>query len=155
MEYVPGLPSDRVLSRGDWASLIFVATQVCHGLEALQRAGVVHGDLKPSNILVVPDATSGKPASVRLLDFGLSNLMGRDGDAVHGGSIGFAAPEIMRGLDPSLASDSTARRDALRVIAGRPPLVAEDAQGIVSRLPPGRPSGVVLEKSARRRRSCV
>ncbi len=40
--------------------------QVCEGLAHLHHAGWVHGDLKPSNILLMPDG------SVRLADFGLT-----------------------------------------------------------------------------------
>jgi len=79
MEFVPGLPADRALARGDFAALIFVAARIAHGLEALHAAGVIHGDLKPSNVLVVPGgAAAALPASVRLLDFGLAALLGRE-----------------------------------------------------------------------------
>jgi serine/threonine protein kinase len=47
MDYVPGLPADRALARGDWPALYFVAAEVAHALEALHAVGVVHGDLKP------------------------------------------------------------------------------------------------------------
>src|SRR5512134_2194657 len=60
MEYVPGLAADRALARGDWPSFFFVAAQVAHGLEALHAAGVIHGDLKPSNLLVVPGPAPGE-----------------------------------------------------------------------------------------------
>src|SRR5206468_9205716 len=65
MEYVPGVPSDRALARGDWAALFFVAAQVAHALEALHAAGVTRCDLKQSNLVVVPAAeTSHRPRRV-------------------------------------------------------------------------------------------
>ena len=66
MEFVPGLPADRLIARGDWAALCFTAARVAHGLEALHTAGVFHGDLKPSNVLVVPGAARALPVAVRL-----------------------------------------------------------------------------------------
>src|SRR4029077_20196274 len=75
MEYVPGLPADRALAPGRWAPIAHVAARVLAGLEALHRGGVVHGDLKPSNILIVPAGEAGAiPAGVRLVDFGLAAL---------------------------------------------------------------------------------
>src|SRR5881396_2659523 len=68
MEYVPGVPADRALAAGDWAALCDVAAQVTHGLEALHAAGVIHGDLKPSNLLAIPGPVQGAaPAGVRLV----------------------------------------------------------------------------------------
>ena len=65
MEYVPGVAADRALTRGDWPSFFFVAAQVAQGLEALHAAGVIHGDIKPSNLLVVPGAAPGGSISAR------------------------------------------------------------------------------------------
>jgi len=62
--------------------------QICEGLEHLHSSGWVHGDLKPSNILLMPDG------SVRLADFGLATRL----DGTHGygppfGSIDYLPPE--------------------------------------------------------------
>ena len=94
MEYVPGLPPDKALARGDWASLYFVAAQVANGLEALHAAGVIHGDLKPSNLLVVPGPTArDRPQGVRLLDFGLSAILAATPRSSRHQAPCFAAPE--------------------------------------------------------------
>jgi transcriptional regulator with GAF, ATPase, and Fis domain/tetratricopeptide (TPR) repeat protein len=104
MEYVPGVRSDRAIQRGDWRTLCFVAAQVTHGLEALHAAHIVHGDLKPSNLLVIPGAgADALPAGVRLVDFGLAALLG-EGKG-HRGTRGFAAPEVVRGAAPDVAAD--------------------------------------------------
>jgi transcriptional regulator with GAF, ATPase, and Fis domain/tetratricopeptide (TPR) repeat protein len=148
MEYVPGRPADAVVQPGDWRALAYVATQVVGGLEALHAAGVVHGDIKPSNVLVTAAGDGDASPGVRLLDFGLAVRAGT-GEG-HRGTPGFAAPELARGEAAGVASDlyglgamlyalSTGRaafatgspRSALqRQQAGPPPAVALDEAGL-------------------------
>ncbi|TFG86902.1 MAG: hypothetical protein E4H17_03795, partial [Gemmatimonadales bacterium] len=105
MEYVPGVPVDRVVAAGDWHQLAMIGAQIAFGLESLHAHGILHGDLKPQNILAVPaGGPTTWPASIRLVDFGLATLLGRD-DAGHRGTPGYAAPEVVRGEPPSVASD--------------------------------------------------
>jgi serine/threonine protein kinase len=54
--------------------------RVCEGMAYAHEAGVVHRDLKPHNILLVPDYTR-----ARVLDFGLAKWLGKaDGPVSHG-----------------------------------------------------------------------
>jgi eukaryotic-like serine/threonine-protein kinase len=46
-----------------------VALQICDGLEAIHDAGLVHGDLKPSNVMMDAEGV------VRLVDFGIAPLL--------------------------------------------------------------------------------
>ncbi|XP_015523014.2 mos protein isoform X1 [Neodiprion pinetum] len=73
---------------------ITFAIQFCH------RAGVVHADVKPKNILMAAD---GNP---KLADFGSSVLLGEE-DTYTGirGTPGYVAPEVIRGELPSPPSD--------------------------------------------------
>ncbi len=148
MEYVPGLTADRALARGDWASLSFVAAQLAHGLEALHAAGVSHGDLKPSNLLIVPGTRpDGRPAGVRLLDFGLAGLLGRM-DAGHRGTPGYAAPEVVRGQAPDAASDLYGLGATLYTLsAGRPAFEGRSATSLLRAQQAGPPSSVPLEEA--------
>ncbi|MGH7740505.1 MAG: serine/threonine-protein kinase, partial [Candidatus Eiseniibacteriota bacterium] len=105
MEYVPGLPADRAIRREDRTAFAFAAVQLALGLEALHAAGVVHGDLKPSNLLVLPGTDPvGPPSGVRLLDFGLARMQ-HEAALHHSGTAGYAAPEVARGDPPTPASD--------------------------------------------------
>jgi Nif-specific regulatory protein len=148
MEYVPGLPADRAIARGDWVALPFVAAEVARGLEALHAAGVTHGDLKPSNLLVVPGPGPGAlPAAVRLVDFGLAAL--RDERAGgHRGTPGFAAPEVVRGERPGAASDLYGLGSTLyALVAGRPPYEGEHPSSMLRRQQQGPPPARPLEES--------
>jgi Nif-specific regulatory protein len=150
MEYVPGLPADRALVRGDWPAFFFVAAQVAHGLEALHAAGVTHGDLKPSNLLVLAGAGSngdGLPAGVRLLDFGLAALLGRDTHG-HRGTPGYAAPEVVRGGTPGPVSDLYGFGSLLyTMIVGRCAFEGQEASQLLVRQQSGPPPALPLEEA--------
>ncbi|MFC0633597.1 protein kinase domain-containing protein [Brevundimonas balnearis] len=95
-----------------------LAVQLCRAVAAAHDAGVLHEDLKPSNILVAVDQ-EGTPV-VRLADFGNGRLLdaallGRlnisgdiDPEALDGersGTRAYMAPELFAGAPPSVQSD--------------------------------------------------
>jgi eukaryotic-like serine/threonine-protein kinase len=77
---------------------IDVLAQVCHGLGALHDVGVVHRDVKPSNIFVVMRSGAAGSWHVKLLDLGIAKLAVSVGDITQPvGSPAWMAPEQ---LDP-------------------------------------------------------
>ncbi len=84
-----------------------IALEACAGLAQAHRQGVVHGDIKPGNVMI-----SRSPAGQRrtvLTDFGLAKL-DRAGTGVHvtslrGGTLDYMAPELFQGARASVASD--------------------------------------------------
>lgn len=75
--------------------------QACDAVSFVHGHGVLHQDIKPSNLLVT---AQGWP---QLLDFGLS-AFSSDGDEGYrriAATAGYAAPEVMRGAPPSIAID--------------------------------------------------
>ncbi|HEY0478578.1 MAG TPA: serine/threonine-protein kinase [Kofleriaceae bacterium] len=64
----------------DLPRALAVLVQICDGLAAAHQVGVVHRDLKPDNVIVVP--TSDGAELVKLLDFGVAKLLNRDDEDV-------------------------------------------------------------------------
>jgi serine/threonine-protein kinase len=60
------------VGRLDVTEAMAVTAQILKGLHHAHKAGVVHRDLKPDNVFLV--AHAGEPASVKLLDFGVSKM---------------------------------------------------------------------------------
>ncbi|APR83249.1 serine/threonine protein kinase [Minicystis rosea] len=108
---------------------------VAGALAAVHAAGLVHRDVKPSNLFLV----RGDPADVRLLDFGLAR--GRDGLRLTRtgallGTPGYMAPEQVRG-DPTIdpAADLFALGAVLfECIAGRAAFWAEDVERALTKI---------------------
>ncbi len=102
LDYVDGMPLDRyvvaeALSRIDLYRLFL---EVCDALHSAHSLGVVHGNLKPTNILIIP-ASHGAFARAKVSDF----CMGEVDPAGRASGSAFLAPEQRQGLDALPASD--------------------------------------------------
>jgi tetratricopeptide (TPR) repeat protein len=84
-----------------------IALEVCGGLAQAHRQGVIHGDLKCSNV-ILSKTLEGRPRAV-LTDFGLAKLQLAAGGvhvmSVQGGTLEYMAPELFLGERASPASD--------------------------------------------------
>ena len=108
MEYVDGISLDREMGRREQLTLDFViriGVQIADGLNLLHSKGVVHCDLTPRNIALLPWLQP-TPIFVKVLDFGIAcrwekgrGFMGRGA-----GTPGFSAPEQLLGA-PTPRSD--------------------------------------------------
>ncbi len=76
------------------ATWVDVLIQVARGLDHAHRSGVLHRDVKPANVRLLPDGT------VKLMDFGIAKLLGADtgltGTGTTLGTVGYLAPEQLR-----------------------------------------------------------
>ena len=105
-EYVPGQTMREALRAGevDDASAIEIAAQVLEALAHAHGRGIVHRDVKPSNVLVADSDA----VSVRLLDFGLAQLAEEEPLTATGdvpGTLAYVSPERLRGEPGSAAAD--------------------------------------------------
>lgn len=103
MEYVrgPNLAEEiRRMGRFAAPKAVHVAQQLCAGLMAIHSAGIVHGDLKPANVML------DERGDVRILDFGIS--VARDTTAAEKRLLGtpaYLAPERWGEGGATIASD--------------------------------------------------
>ncbi len=112
MEYLRGQSLGRWSRTGvDLPRALAVLVQICDGLGAAHAVGVVHRDLKPDNVFVVP--TSDGAEMVKLLDFGVAKLVNRDDEDVgfqtQAGSVigtpAYMSPEQAGGMAVDQRSD--------------------------------------------------
>jgi hypothetical protein len=93
-----------------------VVAQVADALGHVHGRGVVHGDVKPGNILVPVDGTP-----VRLADFGVARPLDAVGRATHA-TPEYVAPEVVGGAAPTPATDVYALGTVLfELVCGRTP----------------------------------
>jgi hypothetical protein len=122
-EYTPGRTFREALRAGelDDASAIEAAVQMLDGLAHAHARGIVHRDVKPSNVLLA----HGPGVSVRLLDFGLARLPQAEtltgvGDVP--GTLAYISPERLGGEAATPAADVWAVGVLLwEALAGRHP----------------------------------
>jgi len=97
MEYFPGgdLGGIKDISTNRFIS---IANSICRALDYIHSRGIIHGDLKPANILI------GSDGNCRLVDFGLSFLMDNK-EISSSGSAAFISPEIIRKKSATKRSD--------------------------------------------------
>jgi serine/threonine protein kinase/TPR repeat protein len=98
MELLEGETLDSLISRLDILPTTMVrqiVEQICHGLSAAHREGVVHRDLTPSNVFIAQSRHSGLDWTVKVLDFGIAKVVAGVYTKQTGalGTFGWAAPE--------------------------------------------------------------
>ncbi len=101
MEYVPGRTLRDLLTerrRFSPAEALDVLVPILAALSAAHRAGLVHRDVKPENVLLADDAAADE-ATVKVADFGLARAVEASVDEHAGGqllaTVGYVAPELV------------------------------------------------------------
>jgi YVTN family beta-propeller protein len=104
-----------------------LAVQIADALDAAHRVGLVHGDVKPSNVLVAAGNATGGADHVYLSDFGLTRRVG-ERETTRGpllATVDYVAPERIRGEAVDRRADIYSFGCVLyECLAGRPPFVA-------------------------------
>jgi serine/threonine-protein kinase len=119
--------------RLDPARTVRLVGDMAAGLDAVHRAGLVHRDIKPGNILLLNAGSAGERAV--LVDFGLarptdgSQAVTNVGEVL--GTAAYMSPEQVRGEDLTAQSDVYALACvAYHCLAGEPPFAAGSAMAV-------------------------
>jgi eukaryotic-like serine/threonine-protein kinase len=168
-QYVPGRTLREVIRSGEVADedAVEVAAQVLDALAHAHRAGIVHRDVKPANILL----EDRDELAVKLLDFGLAQFDGADTLTAVGdvpGTLAYIAPERLDGGEATPESDVWSvgvllwetlsdrhpfwgvpiQQVARAIQSGAPPLATE-RRGLPRRLTTAVDAALALEPGAR------
>ncbi len=114
---------------------VSIMIQVADGLRSAHRAGVVHRDVKPGNIRLLPDGT------VKLMDFGIARLVAgsaatrltRQGHVI--GTLYYMAPEQVLGEEVDALSDIFAYGSTYyELLTGKHPFQGLDPRSVFHKI---------------------
>ena len=109
MEFIEGKSLDQIVSSGiSTAQAMPLFIQICDGLSYIHSQGIVHRDVKPSNVMIVD-----RDKTTKVIDFGIAKSIKSDGlDAqkltqagAFVGSLAYASPEQIRSENIDERSD--------------------------------------------------
>jgi serine/threonine protein kinase len=108
-ELVVGATLDTLLLAGRLSDrdIVAIGIALCDALAHAHSQGVVHRDVKPSNVLV-PEAPASATQLAKLTDFGVARVIGGDTLTVTGdvlGTLAYMAPEQAEGLEVGAPAD--------------------------------------------------
>jgi serine/threonine protein kinase len=108
-ELVVGATLDALLLAGRLSDrdVVAIGIALCDALAHAHAQGVVHRDVKPSNVLV-PEAPASTSQLAKLTDFGVARVVGGDSLTITGdvlGTLAYMAPEQAEGLEVGACAD--------------------------------------------------
>ncbi len=109
MEYIEGVTlKDLIVNKGALPEGVGlrIAKQMCYGLDAAHRQAVVHRDIKPHNMMILPET-----GELKIMDFGIARLSevkaeaGLTSDGMVMGTPDYMSPEQAQGRPADFRSD--------------------------------------------------
>ena len=134
MELLEGMDLAEAMARPDVLSLedrVRIGIDICRGLDFAHKRGVVHRDVKPANIRILPDK------SLKIVDFGIARL--EDSHMTQTGLIlgtpSYLAPEVLVGHRVDHRADMWATGVVLyELFSGKLPYEGDTIAGLVYRI---------------------
>ncbi len=131
MEYIEGITLKEFIERQGslrWKDAVHFTIQILRGLQHAHDKGIVHRDVKPQNIMVLPDGT------IKVTDFGIARFARSDQRTITDkaiGSVHYISPEQARGEKTDEKSDIYSVGVMLyEMITGQMPFQADSAVSV-------------------------
>jgi serine/threonine-protein kinase len=144
MEYIEGVTLNEYTGNQplELHKFLRIAGQIARGLRHVHDQLIVHGNIKPSNIMVTTDGV------VKITDFGLSVYPDDDGasnDVIPLEALGLLAPERLRGEPASVQSDLFSLGALFyRVLTGKPAFTGDTYEEVQNSILHGQPDYQLL-----------
>ena len=136
MECLPGQPLSKLAATGPLPAphVVTIVSQIVEGMSAAHAQGIVHGDLKPANVLVTDDGV------VKILDFGIAkrlrSLAPGAPDPASGGGSGsprYMSPEQVAGRPAGAPADVFALGLMLcELLTGKPAIQGDTLMAVLA-----------------------
>lgn len=132
MEFVDGDDLSDLLTRvGRFTSerAVEVSRQLCVGMEAIHKAGILHRDFKPANIII------DKKGVARITDFGIAGIESEIAkDGIRAGTPAYMAPEQITGKEVSARSDIYALGLVIyEIFTGKQAFIADNVVDLIKK----------------------
>ena len=131
MEYIDGITLKEYIEREGslrWKDAVHFTIQILKGLQHAHDKGIVHRDVKPQNIMVLPDGT------IKVTDFGIARFARSEQRTITDkaiGSVHYISPEQARGEKTDEKTDIYSVGVMLyEMLTGRLPFQAESAVSV-------------------------
>ena len=131
MEYIEGITLKEFIEREGslrWKDAVHFTLQILKGLQHAHDKGIVHRDVKPQNIMVLPDGT------IKVTDFGIARFARSDQRTITDkaiGSVHYISPEQARGEKTDEKADIYSVGVMLyEMLTGKLPFQAESAVSV-------------------------
>jgi serine/threonine protein kinase len=130
MEYLDGVPLKHMLRsmKLSLSKIVDFTLQICSGLEYAHKKGIIHQDINPQNIFILPDG------QVKIFDFGLACFRGCvDANFLFPGTLSYISPEQIRGAPVDERTDIYSLGITVyEMIAGRVPFTGDDVGDLIN-----------------------
>jgi serine/threonine protein kinase len=142
MELVPGVSLGKLLRRDGRLSparAVHLMHDICAGVGVAHRRGLLHRDLKPDNVIVVPPSHEGDEETAKVVDFGLAKVRDVGATALTQtgavlGTLYYMSPEQCSGEELDARADVYSLGAMFyEMLTGNPPFRANNLAGLISK----------------------